>query len=167
MPEELSALVSKLREKDGLVRQTARLTIQDIGVAAVPLLCNLMKDKRKYARWEAAKALAEIHDPSSAPVLVKALEDKIFDVRWLAAVGLIRIGTPSLIPTLRAILVSTDNDWLWDGVRHVVRGLAKGDMAVMLVPLVAAFDSIDFRINVPIEARNLLIELRALPEDEK
>lgn len=166
MPKEITALISELSDKDGLVRQNARLHLQTIGRAAVPCLSELLSDKRKYVRWEAAKALAEIASPLSARVLVMALEDKDFDVRWLSAIGLIKLGWPALEPALQAILLSGEPDWLWDGVRHVVRGIAKGEIAEMLMPLIEAFDSVDYRIKVPMESKNLLAELRALPQYE-
>ncbi|MBN1375869.1 MAG: HEAT repeat domain-containing protein [Dehalococcoidia bacterium] len=166
MTAQISDLISKLGSKDGLVRQNARLSIQQIGRAAVPDLSELLSDKRKYVRWEAAKALAEIASPLSARVLVMALEDKDFDVRWLSAIGLIKLGWPALEPALQAILLSEEPDWLWDGVRHVVRGMAKGEITEMLTPLIDAFDSVDYRIKVPMEAKNLLAELRALPQYE-
>lgn len=166
MTAQLSDLISKLGNKDGLVRQNARLSIQQIGRAAVPDLSELLSDKRKYVRWEAARALVEIASPSSARVLVRALEDKDFDVRWLAALALIRLGWPALEPALQAILLSPEPDWLWDGVRHVVRGMAKGELAQMLMPLIGAFDSVDYKMNVPLESRKLLSELRALPQYE-
>ena len=140
------------------------MILQAIGREAVPHLCDLLKDKNKDARWEAARALVEIASPSSARSLVRALEDKVFDVRWLAATALIKMGWPSLEPAMEELLLSPEPDWMWEGVRHVVRRLAKGDLGPMLEPLVEAFDGIDYRMKVPIEARKLLEELRALPQ---
>jgi HEAT repeat protein len=163
MSEDLSALVSKLTDEDGLVRQTARISLQAIGKPAVPQLCWMMNNKDKHARWEAAKALAELADPSSVPWLIKALDDRDFDVRWLSAIALIRIQIPALVPLLQTLILTKKQNWLWDGARHVARGLAKEeDFEEMLAPLVNAFDSIDFRMKVPIEARKLLIKLETL-----
>jgi HEAT repeat protein len=160
MTEDISALVSKLTDEDGLVRQTARISLQAIGKPAVPQLCWLMNNRDKHARWEAAKALAELADPSSVPWLIKALDDRDFDVRWLAAIALIRIQIPALVPLLQTLILTKKQNWLWEGARHVVRGLSREeDFVEMLAPLVNAFDSIDFRMKVPIEARKLLIKL--------
>jgi HEAT repeat protein len=164
MSEEISQLVAKLSDKDGLVRQNARLDLQTIGKPAVPQLCWTMNSKNKHARWEAARALAELVDPSSVPWLIKALDDKEFDIRWLAGLALIRIQLPALVPLLEALLVTRKQDWLWEGARHIIRGMARGDRDNILTPLINAFDSIDFRMNVPIEARKLLIALRDTPE---
>ena len=165
MSEEISALISRLADRDGIIRQTARLTLEDIGHPATAHLVKLLSDKRDYVRWEAVKALVEITDPSSARALVKALEDEVFDIRWLAARALIKLGNVALAPALRAIILTSEPDWLWEGVRHVVHDLAKGDLEKTLSPLVAAFDDIDYRMKVPIEARRVLAEMQSLPEE--
>ena len=160
MTKDISELVSELTDEDGLVRQNARISLQAIGKPAVPHLCWLMNNKDKHARWEAAKALAELADPSSVPWLIKALDDKDFDVRWLSAIALIKIQIPALIPLLQTLILTKKQNWLWEGARHVIRGMARDeDMEKMLTPMVNAFDSIDFRMKVPIEARKLLIKL--------
>jgi hypothetical protein len=163
--EKIPALITRLADKDGLVRQTARLALEEIGRPAAPYLCKLLHDKREHVRWEAVKALLEIADPSSALVLVKALEDRVFDIRWLAAEALIKLGSDALVPALKAILLTSEPDWLWDGVRHVVHDLAKGDLEEVLGQLLAAFEDIDYRMRVPIEARKALSKLGSLQEE--
>jgi HEAT repeat protein len=165
MSEEISALIRRLSDNDGLVRQAARLSLEDIGRPATPYLCKLLSDRREHVRWEAVKALVEIADPSSAKALVKLLEDKVFDIRWLAAEALIKVGKPALAPALKAILLTKEPDWLWEGVGHIVRDLGQGELEPLLSSLVAAFDDIDYRMKVPIEAGKLLAKLRSLPED--
>ncbi len=64
--EEIAALVAKLGDKDGLIRETARLALIDFGQSAVPPLVRLLGDKREQVRWEAVNALSEIADPSAA-----------------------------------------------------------------------------------------------------
>jgi HEAT repeat protein len=162
--EEIAALVAKLGDKDGLVRETARLALIDFGQSAVPALVRLLGDKREQVRWEAVNALSEIADPSSARALVKCLEDKVFDVRWLAAQALIKIGEEGLIPALKAIIVNPEPDWLWEGVRHIVHDLAKGNLESPLAALKAAFDDVDYRMKVPLEARKALDRLGLLPD---
>jgi HEAT repeat protein len=163
--EEIAALIAKLGDKDGLIRETARLSIIDFGQSAVPSLVKLLGDKREQVRWEAVNALSEIADASAARALVKCLEDKVFEVRWLAAEALIKIGVEGLIPALRAILLNPEPDWLWEGVRHIVHDLAKGDLESPLAPLKAAFDDVDYRMKVPLEARKALDRLGLLPEE--
>jgi HEAT repeat protein len=164
--EQIAALIARLADKDGLTREAARLALIDIGQPAVPSLVRQLFDKRDQVRWEAANALAEIADPSSTRALVKALEDKVFDVRWLAADGLIRIGEPSLAPLLRAIIVNPQPDWLWEGARHVIHDLAKGDLEPVLASLKTAFDAPDYRVQVPLEARTALKRLGFITEEE-
>jgi HEAT repeat protein len=159
MPEEIATLIARLADKDGFAREAARLELVDIGRPAVPALMRLLSDKRDQERWEAVNALAEIADPSSARALVRMLEDKVFDVRWLAAEGLIRIGAEALAPVLRALIINPEPDWLWEGVRHVVHGLAKGELEPVLSPVTRAFDEVDYRNRVPLEARRALERL--------
>ena len=168
LTDEIPELINQLGDEDGLVRQEARLRLQAIGKPAVPQLCWVMNNKNKFVRWEAAKALAELADPASVPWLIKSLDDREFDVRWLAEVALIRIQIPALVPLLESLLLTRKHNWLWEGARHVIRGQAQAenDLAEMLIPLVKSFDGIDSRFKVPIEARKLLIELRALPKNE-
>jgi HEAT repeat protein len=160
--EEINALISRLADKDGMVREAARLSIVDIGQPAVPPLIKLLDDKREQVRWEAINALSEIADPVSANALVKCLEDKVFEIRWLAAKGLIKIGVEGLAPALKAVLLTSKPDWLWEGVRHIVHDLAKEDMEFPLAPLKAAFDDVDYHMKVPIEARKALDKLARL-----
>jgi HEAT repeat protein len=91
-PETIDLLVVELGNKDGFVREQARLLLVYIGEPAVVPLIEALSDRRKQVRWEAAKALSDIADPASAPALVEVLKDRVFDIRWLAAVGLIAIG---------------------------------------------------------------------------
>jgi len=163
MAEEVAALISRLADKNGQIRETARISLVDIGRPAVPPLLKLLNDKREQVRWEAVNALSEISDPSSAHALVKCLEDKVFDIRWMAAVGLIKIGVDGLVPALKAILLTPKPDWLWDGVRHIVHDLAREDLEELLLPLKLAFDDVDYHIKVPIEARRALDKLGILP----
>ena len=163
MAEDISALITKLGHKDGLIREAARLSLVDIGKPAVLPLTKLLNDKREQVRWEAVNALSEISDPSSAHALVKCLEDKVFDIRWMAAEGLTKIGVEGLVPALKAILLTPKPDWLWDGVRHIVHDLAKEDLEELLLPLKAAFDDVDYHIRVPVEARRTLDKMGILP----
>lgn len=161
-PGEIKAFIIMLTDRDGLVRKEARRALVDIGYPAVPELIRLLDDKRAQVRWEAVNALSEIADPDAAPALVKRLEDKVFEVRWLAAKALINLGVVGLIPALQAIILTRKPNWLWDGVRHIVRELAKDDLAELLSPLKEAFDNIDARIKVPLESRKALEKIMRL-----
>src|SRR5437588_9016694 len=78
-------LISGLSSKIGFVRLRARRSLVAAGHSAVALLIDVLGSANEQARWEAAKALSEIGDPSAATALVGALEDEDRDVRWMAA----------------------------------------------------------------------------------
>lgn len=113
--------------KDGRTRKRARDQLVEIGQPAVASLLPLLLDKKKYVRWEAAKALSEIGDPDAAPALVKTLEDNDPGIRWLAAEGLIRAEQAGLPPLLEALLEHSESAWLRAGAGHVLRSLAKNE----------------------------------------
>ena len=162
MTDNISILIAQLSDKDDLVCKKARHCLEEIGRIAVPQLCELLTDKKKTTRWQAAKALVEIADPVSVHALVKALEDKVFEIRWLAAEALIKIGKPALAPVVESILLEPDRNWRWEGVWHVTRHLGQDEeLRPLLLPLIEAFNAIDYRIKVPIEARRLLTRLKS------
>jgi len=70
----IDTLIKQLSDKDGLVREKARLTLVDIGKEATLALTKLLTDKDQQTRWEAAKALVAIADPVAIPALIKTLE---------------------------------------------------------------------------------------------
>jgi HEAT repeat protein len=161
----IASLISQLASTDGYVRQTARLSLVDIGKPALKPLIELLNDKHEQIRWEAVKALAQIADPSTACVLVRTLEDKIFDIRWLAAGGLIAMGTYGLAPLLGVLIEQNKPDWLWQGAHHVIHDLAKGDLEPLLQPLLTALDDIDAHLQVPLIAKAILDRLGSQLKD--
>ena len=104
-------LVDSLASADGTIRTRARRALIAIGRPATPVLAALLGDENKQVRWESAKALAEIADPSAALALVEALDDPDSDIRWLAAEGLSRLGRPGLIEVLRRLKYSPHSSW--------------------------------------------------------
>jgi HEAT repeat protein len=122
--EFVPTLVEQLSERDGRVRERARHTLVVIGALALPSLLELAGSSVKQARWEAAKALASISDPSSAAAELKLLSDPESDIRWLAGLGLIRIGPSTLPDVLRTLIDNADSIDLRRSVHHVLGGLA-------------------------------------------
>jgi hypothetical protein len=122
--EGIGALINMLNNEDGQVRRQARLALVYRGFDAVPDLIRALSYPDRDVRWEAAKALGEIGDPSSAPALVEALEDERFGVRWLAAEGLIGMGNAALPALMAALARSADSVWQRGGAHHVLRGIA-------------------------------------------
>jgi HEAT repeat protein len=120
-------LITTLTGQDGSARKRAREQLVEIGPPAVASLLPLLSNKQTYVRWEAAKALSEIGDPSAAPALVKALEDDDSGIRWLAAEGLILAEQAGLPPLLEALLEQGESVRLRDGADHVLKVLARNE----------------------------------------
>jgi HEAT repeat protein len=153
----IDALIAKLRTHDGLVREQARKTLVAMGSKAVASLLPLLTDSNDQVRWEAAKALSEIGDPSAASALVVALEDESFGVRWLAADGLIAMGRDALPPLLEALEEDGDSLWLREGAHHVLRMLAaEHGLHDRVAPVLTALEGLEPDIDVPLAARKAL-----------
>jgi len=148
----INALISDLGSKDGLVRVRARMALVTIGREVVPSLKKALASKEDWKRWEAAKALCEIGDPSAIDVLIKALEDEMFDVRWVAAEGLIAIGQKTLEPLLIEITKHADSAWLLEGAHRIFHGLGKDELKPILQPVLQALEGIDVQSEVPFAA---------------
>jgi HEAT repeat protein len=160
-PATISALVTDLSSKDGLVRVRARLSLIAIGEQAVSPLVKALATKKQWVRWEAVKALGQIGSPAATEALVRALEDEMFDIRWLAAEGLIVIGRDALEPLLHALLERSDSEWLREGVHHVLHDLARrgSDLNDILQPVLAALEDIEPSLEVPLAAEAALNKL--------
>jgi HEAT repeat protein len=117
------SLVNLLEKDDEKVRTKARKSLVIIGNQAVPPLSLILENSKIYkARWEAAKALGEIHDIKSIPVLVKALEDPESDVAWLAAKALKKFkkaAWPELLLALKKR--GAESVLLRNGTHHILR----------------------------------------------
>src|SRR5512140_777674 len=109
--EAVRSQVAGLHHKDGLVRRRARQALVDIGQAAVPALVGELTAPMDYTRWEAAKALCEIHAPEAIPALIERLDDENFSVRWLAAEALASLDRAALVPLLQALERHSDSIW--------------------------------------------------------
>jgi HEAT repeat protein len=160
-PATISALVTDLGSKDGLVRVRARLSLVAIGAQAVGPLVKALATKKQWIRWEAAKALGQIGSPAAAKALVRALEDEMFDIRWLAAEGLVVMGREALVPLLHALVERSDSEWLREGAHHVLHDLARGrpDLRDILQPVLAALEDIEPSLEVPVAAEIALNKL--------
>jgi hypothetical protein len=128
-PEERIRLVTArmlafgLADSDSRKRAEARNELMLLGKAALPVLLSALADSSTYVRWQAAKALSQIHDPETAPDLVNAMEDKDFGVRWLAAEGLIAMGPDCLETALRGLRLNFSSLRMREGVMHVLHAL--------------------------------------------
>ena len=154
--QDMTSLVDELTCDDIIRCQKARRSLVANGHTAVPYLIEALGSSRNWVRWEAAKALSQIGDPSSTDALVKALEDKEFDVRWLAAEGLIAIGRKSVMPLLRALIDNPKSVWLREGAHHVFHDMDRGDWNKALRPVMAAFEHVEPSAEVTFAAKMAL-----------
>jgi HEAT repeat protein len=149
----IHSLIADLASKDGRVRERARKSLVAERGRAVSALIGALADQREQVRWEAAKALGCIGDPSSGHGLVRTLEDEDPGVRWLAAEALVAIGLEALVPLLQALIERADSLWLREGAHHVVHNLARKNTKEFLLPLLAALEDIDPSVKVPLAVR--------------
>lgn len=137
---EVETLLKELESKDGVARQRARKRLTDIGHPAVPGLIQIFDHPEEQARWEAAKALVEIADPTAASALVDALEDENTDVRWVAAEGLIVLGGEGLRPLFEALVKRAKSVWLREGARHILHELRTSRESELIAPVLTALN---------------------------
>ncbi|MGD8517145.1 MAG: HEAT repeat domain-containing protein [Anaerolineae bacterium] len=157
--ERIGTLVENLASPNGVERHAAREKLEEIGRPTVPALKRALKSPSEHARWEAAKALCEIADPSAAPVLVDTLEDEKAAVRWLAATALINLGRDALAPLLRGLEGHSDSIWFRDGAHHVLHSLIRDDVADEAIPVLEALENLEPCVEAPIAAYHVLQDL--------
>ena len=155
--EGAALLITDLASHNDTKRVKARHSLVAMGKAAVPLLTETLKSRNSLMRWEAAKALGEIGDPSTARALVDALEDEDFDVRWLAAEGLTKLNINALRPLLQALEKRGDSVLLQEGAHHVFHDLAKGGLRKFLAPVLAALEALEPGKEVPWAAQHEMV----------
>jgi HEAT repeat protein len=160
----INTLIKQLSDKDGQVREKARLTLADIGKEATLPLTKLLTDKDKQTRWEAGKALGAIADPAAIPALIKTLEDDIFDIRWLASEALVGIGTDSIKPLLETLSTDSDKLFLREEARHVFKYILRdnpktNELIAILKPVIDALEGSTASVSTPGAAKRALEKL--------
>jgi len=162
----VAELIGKFTSHNGMERQQARRQLVEIGKPAVARVTRALSDARKQVRWEAAKTLEQIADPEAAPQLALTLGDAETDVRWVAGEALVALRRQALVPVLDAVSTKPDSVWMFDGVHHVLRELAKDrEMRPILQPVLDALatPTIDEReVLVPVEAQKAANTLRRM-----
>ena len=161
--KNIDSLITDLVCDDVILCQKARRQLVVMGHKAVPSLVEALGNKKYWVRWEAAKALAQIGDPTATAALIKALEDKEFDVRWLAAEGLINIGREAVAPLLEALIDNPKSVWLWQGAHHILHDMNRGDLDKVLRPVMNALEDVEPYVEVPVAARKALDTLALKP----
>jgi len=119
-PAVIAASIEQLRSDSPRRRREAREALAATGSAATGQVVRALEGGNESLRWEAARVLADLHDPTSADALAAALMDDEAGVRWLAAEALIAIGPACLLPLLRLLLRRSDSAWLREGAHHVL-----------------------------------------------
>lgn len=145
-------LLSKLGNRRAADRQRAREDLVAIGEPAVPGLIGMLSSPARMERWEAAKALAEIAEPTSAAALVRSLEDDDGDVRWIAAEGLIALGRHALVPLLEALITRTGSPWILTGAHHILIELRKQKGLREVEPVLEALAGPAREVAAPVAA---------------
>jgi HEAT repeat protein len=161
--ENIVSLMADLACDDIIKCQKARRRLVVIGHRAVPSLVKALGSKKYWVRWEAAKALSQIGDPTATDALIKALEDKQFDIRWLAAEGLISIGQKAVAPLLEALIENSKSIWLQQGAHHILHDMNRGDLDKVLRPVMNALEDVEPYVEVPVSARRALDMLATKP----
>ena len=155
---DIESLVHQLASTDMAARVTAREALVELGSAAVPAVADLSSSSDDHVRWECAKTLAQIADPSSTGTLIQLLEDSEEGTRWDAGLGLIAIGQPAVTPVLRAIIHRSTAYTIIPGARHVVQEFCKAKWGGFLKPVYAALSSHQARESGPVAAAQALKE---------
>jgi HEAT repeat protein len=161
--KKIDSLIIDLVCDDVITCQKARRQLVAIGHRAVPSLVKALGSKKYWVRWEAAKALAQIGDPTATAALIEALEDKEFDVRWLAAEGLINIGREAVVPLLEALIDNSKSIWMQQGAHHILHDMNRGDLNQVLRPVMSALEDVEPYVEVPVAARKALDKLASEP----
>lgn len=157
-------LIALLSSRDDLGRTGACKSLIAIGRPAVPFLVEALKDSHYVVRWEAAKALSAMGDPTAAPALVQALEDDAFEVRWRAAEGLTKMGVNGLSPLLKALGEDAESFILRDSAHYILHSVARGELRNYLLPVLNALESRWPSLEVPVAALRAVESLEKLQE---
>ena len=120
---DINKLIQDLKSKDIKVHESAHLALMIAGSEAIPELIQTLESQDRNLRWEAAKTLAEMRNPTLAQLLVKNLENLDPDIRWLAAEGLIALGSEGIIPVLKALTNYSGTLQMKSGVHHILHDL--------------------------------------------
>jgi HEAT repeat protein len=157
----IQQLIEEFHNSDGLKRKAAREKLTEIGEPAVPALIKALDDDEQMVRWEAARTLKDVPDPSAAPALVKTLMDESFEVQWLAAEALIGLHESGIKPLLEALIENPDSHYLRQGAHHVLHALEREDMlprpVVDFLDAIRSFEAVE---RIPMLARHALETLK-------
>ena len=153
------SLVTDLSNDKAFVRQKARHALVAVGAAAVPAVTAIATSEDEHVRWECAKTLATIADPSSIETLIKLLEDPKPGTAWDAGLGLIKIGEPAARPVLQAVIDRTSSFSIINGAHHVLNEMSKTEWGSSLSEVYRSLDSAEPAVTAPAAALKALESL--------
>ena len=147
--DEVVPLLKALENRDPVKRERARAALVALGHEAVIPLLRMLKSPKHHIRWEAAKTLSEIRDPSTATALAKELDHDDHDVRWMAAEALIALGNDGLKQTLAALLTDAESVRVRESAHHVLSHFASRKSKAYLKPVLAAYRGYEPAVTIP------------------
>jgi HEAT repeat protein len=106
--DQVSQLISKLKDSDSRVRSDSARALGSIGRPAVELLISALQDADWRVRSGAAWALASIKDARAVEPLIAALKNPASDTRTEVAEALGQFNDPRAVSTLLAALRARD-----------------------------------------------------------
>lgn len=150
----MNELIEKLKSENSEERENARLKLVEMGHKVVDELAPLCHSDDHKTRWEAAKALVQIHDEKSIPTFIKNLENDDMDVRWLCSEGLIKTGKEGLKQLLLALIEKPDSYTLRKAAHHILIDTDVVSIHDESKPLLEALNS-SVISSIPVEAEKL------------
>ncbi len=160
--DEVVPLLQALEHRDPIKREHARAALVKVGHEAVIPLLRMLNSRKLHVRWEAAKTLSEIRDPSTATALAETLDHDDHDVRWMAAEALIALGNEGLKQTLVALLSKAESVSVREAAHHVLSHFAKRKSKAFLKPVLAAYRSYEPAVSLPAAALKAYHALRSV-----
>ena len=164
--EDTQQIIARLGSKDGLIRQSARQGLEEIGKPIVPLLLeSLENSSNEHQRWEILKILDHLRDPESAPDLVEMLQDERAGNRWLAADALVNLGYWGLEPLLQGLVNNFSSVWFREGAHHILRAFhEKGMLNSDIEHILAALEGVEPAVEAPWAAETALERMHRAQE---
>jgi len=124
--DEVSLLISALKDESSVIRRDASKALGEIGdKRAVGPLIQALNDEDLFVRKEAATSLGEIGDERAVEPLIQALNDKDADVRSRSAAALGKIGDERAIAPLEELLLTEENEWVRKVIEEALEELRK------------------------------------------
>jgi hypothetical protein len=165
--EQIGKLIDQLGDADPHERLKARRQLMSVGKSALPAIISALFNTDENIRWQAAKLLSELRDPTTAPSLVKVLaDDDHFGVRWLAAEALINMRLNGLKPVVQSLIRRPESIWLRQGVHHVLHSLHdRGLTGSALDDVLCALEGRVPSLEIPVAAEKALEDLRMLKSE--